>query len=79
VLPAAASIDSPDGHPEGAAMIRREVKWAGAGAVLFIVLLGFSGVLERLSWWLLVVLSVALSALSWLVGDAMWRRRRGEE
>ncbi|MEV8516297.1 hypothetical protein [Dactylosporangium sp. NPDC051484] len=58
-------------------MIRREAVWSTIGAVLFVLLLGYVGVLERLSWWLVLLLAIALGALSTQVTDALWRRRQG--
>jgi CDP-diglyceride synthetase len=56
--------------------MRREVKWAGAGAVLFIVMLEIVGVLARLPWWLLLLLAGAVGVLAAQIGDAIWHRRR---
>lgn len=56
--------------------MRREVKWAGVGAIVFIVLLEILGVLERLPWWLLLLLAAAVGVLAAQIGDAIWHRRR---
>jgi hypothetical protein len=57
-------------------MIRREVMWAGAGAVMFMVLLEILGVSERLPWWLFVPLCLTVALLAAYIGDAVWQRRR---